>query len=222
MRRRRTPAEAAFPWTAEFAALASVWSADASRILLGLVWEGYDRLRMEVLPKIDCRQDDRDLERNITQLLELYIRRASDAEAPFCVQHNPYEEETALPPPAQPPQYDLAFVIYDNPRVMWPLEAKILRTDSAVATYVRDINHEFLTCRYSPFSEEGAMLGYLVHGVEDNAFIQIGKSLSRTLAPHSDFPDRPHRISDHLRQVPEGKAYPKRFRCHHLVLRMAA
>jgi len=222
MRRRATPAEAAFPATQEFSDLARAWTADGSRILLELVWNGYERLQAEVLDRIDCTLSDRDLERCVTQLLEPHIRRSSDPDAPFYVQHNPYEDETALPPPAQPPQYDLAFAAVGNPRVMWPLEAKILRTDRAVAPYVRDVKEEYLTCRYSPFSNEAAMLGYLVSGHEDTALASIEASLDTPLAAHASFPGRPHRTSDHVREVPAGKPYPAQFRCHHLILRVAA
>jgi hypothetical protein len=221
MVRRRTPAEARYPSTPEFGALATAWATDANLHLLELVWAGYDTLRAQILEAIDCKLADRDLERCITQLLEPQIRKKMDPDAPFYLQHGPYEEETALPPPAQPPQYDLAFVIYDNPRVMWPMEAKILRTDRAVATYVRDVREEFLTCRYSPFSSEAAMLGYLVEGQPDAAFGSIEASLHSELHTHTRFSGRNHRFSDHDRLVPPEKAYPRQFRCHHLILRLS-
>lgn len=222
MHRRPTPAEAAYPVTEEFSELARAWAPDGSRILLDLVWRGYDRLRAEVLDRIDCTQSNRDLERNITQMLEPRIRQASDPYTPFYVQHGPYEDESAVSSQAQPPQYDLAFVLYENERVMWPLEAKILRTDKRVAPYVKDVNEQFMTCRYSPFSKEGAMLGYLVKGNEDTALSEIAEKLNATLAPHMSFPQRPHRTSDHTRTVPAGKPYPADFRCHHLIFRLAA
>lgn len=218
MRRRQTPAEARYPSTAEFAALANAWANDASCRLLEFVWAGYDLLRSEVLQHIDCQQDDRDLERCVTQMLAPRIRRLMDAHAPFYLEHGPYEEETAQPPPAQPPQYDLAFVIYNNPRVMWPLEAKILRTAGAVAPYVHDVNSEFLTCRYSPFSREAAMLGYLVQGPPTVAFASIAASVPCSLGTHTHFTARDHRVSDHIRAVPVGKSYPRKFRCHHLIM----
>lgn len=217
MVRRHTISEARFPNTPEFSLLAKAWAADANLHLLKLVWKGYDALREEVLSTIDCRLADRDLERCITQLLEPRIQRCINPETPFYLQHGPYEEETALPPPAQPPQYDLAFVAYENPRIMWPLEAKILRTERAVAHYVRDVKEEFLTCRYSPFSDEAAMLGYLVDGHVDALFASIQASLGCELTPHPQFSDRYHRTSDHGRSVPLGKAYPHQFRCHHMI-----
>ena len=81
---------------------------------------------------------------------------------PFYVQHGPFERETMRPPPAQPPEYDLAFVFRADERIMWPIEAKVLETPGGVADYVRDIREEYLKCRYGPFSASGAMLAYLL------------------------------------------------------------
>ena len=59
---------------------------------------------------------------------------------------------------------------------MWPIEAKVLRTDGSVAEYVADLRNEFLTCRYAPFSSEGGMVGYLVSGDPEKALKNIGSS----------------------------------------------
>jgi hypothetical protein len=217
VRSRSTPTEARFPNISEFAALAQSWAADANQRLLGYVWAGYDLLRAEVLQQIDCRKDDRDLERCITQLLEPRIRKVMPADAPFYIQHGPYEDETAVSAQAQPPQYDLAFVLFHNPRVMWPLEAKILRTPGAVAPYVKEVGSNFLTCRYSPFSSEAAMLGYLVAGSPKVALTRIQISLGTKLKRHPPFTNRQHATSDHSRSVPASKTYPREFRCHHMI-----
>lgn len=217
MIKRRTPMQARFPATPEFTALAQAWAADSSLRILEAIWEGYQLLYREVLQRIDCRKSDRDLERVLTQLLEPRIRKAIGADAPFDIQHGSYEYETALPPPAQPPQYDLAFVLHQNPRVMWPLEAKVLRSPSAVAAYVADVEREYLTCRYSPFSAEAAMLGYLVGGEPRLAFARIAKSLSAVLRSHTRALALHHRMSEHQRTVPSKKRYPAEFRCHHFI-----
>ena len=137
---------------------------------------------------------------------------------PFDIQHGSYERETMQPPPAQPPQYDLAFLLRADERIMWPLEAKVLETDSDVGEYVKDLNNEFLTCRYSPFSSEAAMLGYLLSGTPDKAFGKLEAKIPCTLISNLSFPSRPSRMSDHSRRVTPGKSYPIRFRCHHLIL----
>ena len=220
MARRRTILEACFPDTQDFAALAGAWPSDLIDQMLGFVWGAYDLLAKEVLAKIDCRNADKDLERSITMTLELRIRDLMSGYESFVVQHGRYEQETMLDPPAQPPQYDIAFVYRDNERVMWPLEAKVLRTDRTVAAYVADVKEQFLTCRYAPFVDSGAMLGYLLSGVPDNAFRSVAASLGCELQDYAAFGSRNHKASDHLRQVPDGKPYPIPFRCHHLMMEL--
>lgn len=218
---RRTIGEAHWPDTGEFVALAKSWHPDAVTRLLGFVWEAWDLLRQEVLSDVDCKQADRDLERSVTQYLEPRIHKVMPDDSPFYVQHGAHEFETARRPPAQPPLPDIAFVLWDNERITWPLEAKVLRTDTAVDPYVREIQENFLTCRYGPFSREGGMLGYLVEGDIERVFRTVAAKTPCELKPHPDFADRDHRTSEHARRVPPGKAYPRSFRCHHMILRLA-
>ena len=98
------------------------------------------------------------------------------------------------------------------------MEAKILKTDQQVSEYVEDVKNEFLTCRYAPFSDEGAMLGYMLSGHPDAAFLKFSRALAVKLTGHLDFPDRDHRVSSHLRKVPKNKPYPTSFRIHHLMM----
>ncbi len=219
--RGRALLERRWPDTDNFGAVARTWQNDASSILLSYIWKGYDLLRDEVLSKIELNITDDELERSISQLLEPRIREAMTGDEPFYVQHEVYEYETRQPSPAQPPQYDIAFVFNENPRIMWPLEAKVLRSDGSVASYVNDIRNEFLSCRYAPFSSEGAMLGYLFSGVPENVFLQIEKKVPCKLHHHLDFSERDHRYSDHTRCVPIGKLYISHFRCQHLILCIA-
>ena len=199
--------------------LARTWSSDASTRMLGWVWQGYDSLR-EVLAGIDWSLATDDLERDITQLLEPRIRAHMPDPLPFYIQHEVCERETRKPRPAQPPKYDLAFVSYGNPRIMWPLEAKVLKTDRDVAKYVRDVREELLTCRYAPFSSEAGMIGYLLSGDPEAAFARIASALKVALEDGASSAGRPHKTSDHLREVPPEKRYPRNFRCHHLMMAM--
>ena len=186
--------------------------------MLEWVWDGYDLLVKEIMNKVNWALAQDDLEREITQLLEPRIRRCMPAET-FCyIQHGPGERETRKPSPAQPPEYDLAFVLFSNERVMWPMEAKVMSTDRDTAPYVADVVNEFLTCRYAPFSGEGAMIGYLLSGTPSRAFVKIEAALGVKLTNWVPFSSRDHRISAHSRRVPDGKDYPKRFRCHHLLM----
>ena len=202
------------PVPMDFVALADRWCADYSTRLLNFVWQGYDLLVKELPAAIDGQ----DLERSITEALELRIRNVMSGYEPFVIQHGPYERETKMPPPAQPPQYDLAFKLFAQERIMWPLEAKVLETDGAVSDYKNDVNNQFLTCRYAPFSSEGAMLGYLLKGRPENVFRNLEEKIPCSLTAHPDFKNRSCKMSDHVRQVEAGKPYPSRFRCYHLIL----
>jgi hypothetical protein len=196
-----------------FIALAAEWMRDQADVLLSFVWLGYDRMR-EDMPVVDGR----DLERSITQLLEPRIDAAMSGDEPFYIQHSPFEQETMAQPPAQPPAYDLAFVLRADERIMWPLEAKVLETPRRLSEYERDIQEEFLKCRYAPFSGAAAMLGYLLTGSPVEALDAIAVRLNCDLKLVPAFQDRPHRISSHHRTVPEGKSYVRNFNCHHLIL----
>lgn len=220
MTKKLTYSERRWPDIKEFNSLLSKWKASNSAVLLKLVWKGYELFYQEILSSIDCSQSDEDLERNITQLFEPKINQVMTGYEPFYVQHGPYEHESRQKSPAQPPQYDIAFVYRDNPRVMWPLEAKVLKTDSALAEYVKEVKNNFLSCRYAPFSAEAGMLGYLLSGVPQNVFNKIAKGLKRTLYDHPEFQKQNHKISKHQRKVPKNKMYPQKFFCHHLVLKV--
>lgn len=222
MHSRRTIGEACCPDAVEFVALAESWCPDLVTRLLGFVWRACDLLRAEVLAHVDCAKDDRELERSITQLLEPLIHRVMPGEQPFYVQHAPHEFETAKPGRAPPPVPDIGFFVWGRLRTMWPLEAKTLRTDGAVGPYVTELRDNLLSCRYGPFSSEGGMLGYLVDGDPKRALGNIATKTPCELTTHPDFPERDHRISEHSRDVPSGRGYPSRFRCHHMILRLAS
>jgi len=219
-RRGLTISELRWPNTSDFVETAKTWREDASVILLRFVWQGYDLLQNEVLSQIEPNEADDELERSITQLIEPRIHEVMTGNEPFYVQHEVYEYETRQPSPAQPPQYDIAFVLYQNPRIMWPLEAKVLRSDGAVAPYINDLKNNFFTCRYAPFSSEGAMLGYLLSGVPDNVFRHIETKVPCELHHHPVFPERAHKYSEHTRHIPTNKSYPIHFRCQHLILQV--
>lgn len=184
------------------------------------MWKGYDIFYREVLSYLDCSKDDEDLERDITQLFELQIRQAMTGYEPFDVQHGSYERETRKKSPAQPPEYDIAFIWRNNPRIMWPLEAKILRTDSTLAEYVNEVKSNFLTCRYAPFSTEAGMIGYLLSGRPQKVFDKIARGLKCKLYDHPEFKEQNHKVSKHQRKVPAKKSYPRSFSCHHIILKV--
>jgi hypothetical protein len=221
-RGRNTISESVFSDKHEFVELVKNWRPDGVTVLLNLVWEGFDLYKNAILSRIDLSQSDDQLERDITQSLSIYIEQASTKFEPFVIRTEFYEMELREPSPARPKQYDLAFV-WSNPpnvRIIWPLEAKLLQSDGSVSKYINEIKDNYLTCRYSPFSSEAGMLGYLLKGEPQKAFDNIEKSLEGVLSNHPDFPNREHRTSDHQRKVPLDKNYPSNFRCHHLLLKI--
>jgi hypothetical protein len=217
---RRTYTERRWPDTPEFNSVLRGLKVGGSTRLLEFVWKAYDRLCIEALRNMDCSLEDEDLERDITEHLVLMISDVMTGYEPFCAQHGPFERESRLGGSAQPPQYDIAFKLRCNPRIMWPLEAKVLRTDGTVAEYIEAVRSNFLTCRYSPFSSEAAMLGYLLSGTSEKALASIAKKGGWEFARHEHFIERDHRTSDHKRSVPCGKPYPIEFRCHHMIFRL--
>ncbi len=217
MHRGLTIGELCWPDTPEFCSAAENWHSGTSSVLLGFVWKAYELLGAEVLAKIDISLAEEQIERSITQYLTPRIREYMSGFEPFFVEQGVYEFETRLSPSAQPPLYDIAFILRDSERVMWPLEAKVLKTDKATSEYVKEIKENFFTCRYAPFSREGAMIGYMLSGKPEQSFLKIAKELHTELVSHRDFSDRPHKISFHTRIVPKGKKYPSEFSCHHLI-----
>jgi hypothetical protein len=87
-----------------------------------------------------------------------------------------------------------------------------------VASYIGDVQNQFLTCRYAPFSSSGAMLGYLLSGKPDDVFTSISEKLGCTLRSVAEHAARPNRVSQHKRTVPAGKPYPTEFDCYHIIL----
>ena len=202
----------------EFADLAREWPPTLTTRALKFVWLGYDLLQKDLLRPIDCRKVNKQIEKSLSQPLQLRINRVMTGDEPFDVQHEVPEFEMSYSDQAQPPSYDIAFILRANERIILPLEAKILRTEKAVSKYVNEINLNFLTCRYAPFSSEAGMLGYLLKGNSRQAFDNISQRTPCQLCDHPDFLEREHKTSGHRRTVPVGKPFPCDFLCHHLIL----
>lgn len=214
-----TPYNLRWPVTPEFTQVASKFSRNAINHMLESVWQGYTSLKKEFISKIDISLADEELERTITQALQPHIRNCLSGDESYDVQHGSYEPETRTPAPAQPPEYDIAFFLKTNGRIMWPLEAKIMRSPACVAPYVKDINDEFLTGRYAPFSRSAAMLGYLLSGSASDVPPNIEKRLRTTLHPHLTlYPRYNHHISNHSRHLLDPSWASGDFQCHHLIM----
>jgi hypothetical protein len=198
------------------------YAADGLKLMLHAVWKGYDCLVASFLPKVDIKNAEEEIERSITMVLERCIDTQLSGLEPFYVQHGPYENETRAPAPAQPPQYDIAFVLNSNRRVMWPMEAKVMHMPKDVALYVKAIIAEFLTGRYAPFSRSAAMIGYLLSGPAEDAIPRIEKKLGEKLHTYPQCnPPYSHHISEHFRELRNPNHAGGPFQCHHMIMPMS-
>ena len=212
--------ERRWPNSPAFQAIAKSWCEDQSRLLMQLVWRGYDRLLAQDLNVVLFSDADEDKERSLNLLLNLRIHECLSGDEPFRFVHETPEQTKRKGRGARPPQPDMGFVLNNYPRTVWPLEAKVLFDDQAVGPYVAEINDNFITCRYATFSGEGAMLGYLLHGEPERTFAAIATLLRQALIPHPHFPDRPQRMTHHQRNHVPHPNSPREFTCHHLLLRI--
>ncbi len=218
-----TPSELRWPTTSEFTSVVAQYQTAAVHTMLEAVWAGYDLLVAEILSQIDITQATEDIERSITKHFPERIRKSLTGFEPYYIEKEETEEETRKPAPAQPPMYDIAFILISNPRIMWPLEAKVLKTPKAIAPYTKEIKDNYLTGRYAPFSKSGAMLGCLLSGQAHQAAKNIEKTLGYQLKPYTfNHPvQRPHYVSHHDRQFPSNPAWASgEFEYHHLIMVM--
>ncbi len=189
---------------------------DAFEILLGYVWQGYEQLINDIR-KIKLNPDTPILEDEITNNLYIKIANIMPSEGNFILKSWQKEYETKKEGASKTPEYDLAFALRSNHRKMFCLEAKILKTDKDKSNYIKEIEHNFLTARYSPFSREGGMLGYLIQGSPEVFFKNL-KNKNFNLMDYPKFPGKPHKYSKHKRAKIKNPNYPKNFTCHHLIL----
>ena len=229
MLRRKTTHEARLGPPPGSAALVAMWNLSLVNNLLALVWSAYDELHSATWSQVDWTQDYDDEERSLTEELERAIHKASDGFLPVSIQHGSFERESRKSAPAQSPEYDIAFVWIDDARIIWPVEAKMLDSDNDTnanfGDYIKTVQDRYLTCYYAPFSNSGAMLGYLKSGDPETVTKHIAKrmgctleAVKYTLGSDGIISSRCHKTSDHVRVVPAGKDYPANFRLHHLIM----
>ncbi len=216
---RATYLEHRWPDAPVFQQVASRWSADHSYLLLAMVWRGYDLLVKHDLHEVVFSQDFEAKEESLNFLLAIRIDQCKTGDEPFCVTHQPPEQTKRKRGRGRSPQPDIGFALYDCPRTIWPIEGKVLDTESAVTSYILDLQSNLLTGRYATFSSEGAMVGYLFKGDPAVAFVNIGSDLRLELSDHPHFLERAHKTSEHQRDSTDVKV-PPHFICHHLLLRI--
>jgi len=201
------------PTPPDFATFATTWQNDGITRLLRYVWEGYDEL---------CRQKPEALnpldEVSVNLHLAIQIEQKKPKNCPFAFVHTPPELATRLTSSRPAPAPDFGFLPLNNPRVMFPLEAKVLKTEWDLSKYLKALRTSFLQCRYAPYSTDGAMIGYLLSGDDEVTFRKLKSKLRTNLGVHPDFLLRPHRVSHHLRKHKRCKNSPATFCCHHLLM----
>jgi hypothetical protein len=217
---RLTYLERRWPDSPLFQEVVCRWCQDQSRLLLDLVWRGYDRLLSQDLEKVPFSGDEEAKEESLNFLLAIRIDQCKSGDEPFSVVHQPPEQTKRKRGRGRSPQPDIGFTLYDYPRTVWPLEGKVLSHEKDLDPYLKEIKDNFLTSRYATFSSEGGMLGYLMHGDPDRTFEAIDKRLQLNTIRHPHFINRPHRISSHQREEMPQLNYTMEFTCHHLLLRI--
>lgn len=220
MRRRQTISEQLWPKDSSFDSL-KAWPIDASVIILRRVWAAYDDLGQDILSKVNWFAAEDEIERSLTAYHSLKIQERQTGDEPFILHPEMPEFETREPAPARSKAYDFGFVMRSGDYSMiWPIEAKVLKTDRKLTGYLRDLDDKYLKCKAAPFSHEGALIGYLLSGSPSVVFDGIAQHVGQLLFAHASFAARNHRTSTHKRDVPAGKPYPKDFLCHHLVMEL--
>jgi hypothetical protein len=220
MTRRQSYSQQVFPETPEFTACLTKLKGDGVKVMLGYVWAGFDGFKMEILDKNPPpTRDNLDLERDLTEILHSYILRVLPAHLPYYLQHEKKEREQATPG-RQPPEPDLSFVLFSNPRSTFPMDAKVLERDSVagMTDYVDTVQNRFVGCVYAPFSREGAMIAFLLAGSVKTVFQSLGTAMGCKISRSPYIATRDHKTSSHVRSATACKY--KQFRCHHLVMRV--
>lgn len=213
----RYPALSELVWPADPDSLAEAarWAEEVSDRVLDWIWRSFDEVLAKCLSNIDLNTPLEEIERDLVskhfvELLRLW-RMETDGFPTFFPVHEWPEVASRPKPPGRSPAYDLAFVADDNQRVAWPIEAKVLPTDSTLAKYMEDVN-KFLTGTAAPFVGEGGVLGYLLSGTPAAFLAKLERTMKQPLGKAPKFSTRPHRTSTHSR------APAPRLRLHHMIM----
>lgn len=212
----------AFPNAPEWNAIADAWSSDVVESMLSLVWEGYDRMKAKILSKVDFTQPLHQLERMLTDAhateITLLWKANHNGFETFLPKQEPWEPNSIKSPSAMPPSYDIGFENVNDPRLRWPVEAKLLARPTDVKRYLDDLKLKYVPGVGAPFSTQAALIGYLMDGKASDAVAAIQAALGVPLNAFPPFANRRHHTSEHQRSVPgikSGKSHS--FVCHHLV-----
>lgn len=196
---------------------AEAWAAGVSIQVLGWTWRAFDAMRANVLSRVDMRQPLEQLERDLTSKHFIEIQRIYGAETDglsSIIPHHEFpENESASGGSAKPPASDISFIWYDNQRVSWPIEAKVVPTPGTLAEYLTDTK-KFTEGIAAPFVGEGAQIAYLFTGKIDEFFKNLGTRLPSPLQSMTEFSGRAHRVSSHARtSIPDLQLHHMAMHC---------
>jgi hypothetical protein len=221
-RRAPTILDHLFPDTSpEFAAIADSWPKHVVVEMLTLVWNAFDNLKASAnFKSLYFSKDYAQLERSLTDLhmseVTLLWKRGSGFES-FIPQHEPWEFENLSGRSARPPSGDLGFVLRENRRLRWSVEAKVLKSSADISRYLGDLN-KYLEGKSSPLATQAALGGYVITGKLEDVFNALQIELNVVLRPSVEFSSRAHRTSEHLRDKSKlPPSTPPGFVCHHLL-----
>ena len=212
----------AFPNSPEWNAIADAWSEDVVESMLTLVWEGFDKMKSKILSKVDFSQPLHQLERTLTDAhateITLLWRTNRTGFESFLPKHEMWEPSSIVSPSAMPPSYDIGFENVSDPRLRWPVEAKVLARPTDVKRYLDDLRLKYLSGIGAPFSTQAALLGYLMEDKVIATIAAIQAALGTPLKIFPPFAERLHHTSEHLRSVSGiNGGTPHTFVCHHLI-----
>ena len=108
--------ERRWPDSPVFQDIARHWCEDQSRLLLELVWRGYDRLLTQDLSVTAFSDTDEAKEESLNFLLCLQINHCMTGDEPCCAIHQPPEQTKRKRGRGRSPQPDIGFTLYDYPR----------------------------------------------------------------------------------------------------------
>jgi len=222
MTRRAAFREQAWPEDQAFSDLALQWAGSVSECILDWVWRAFDALRTGPMTRADLSKPLEQLERDLTDLHFHEIQRLwageTDGFSAFFPDHEIPEFESRHSARAQPPSYDLGFVLGANPRIIWPLEAKVVPKPSALREYLIEVRSRFVRGIAAPFVDQAGIIGYLLSGWPQAVFSKLESELSQPLKHPPTFDMRDHRTSFHNRgKSPFGRDLPDLL-LHHLVM----
>ncbi len=192
------------------------WARGFTDRALDWTWRGFDALHANLLSRVDTTQPLDQIERDLTSKHFIEINRLFAAETEglsSVIPHHEFPENESAPGGSgRPPASDISFVWYENQRVSWPIEAKVLKNPATLADYLAD-TAKFENGIAAPLVGEGAQIAYLLTGTTDEFFANLSMKLTAPLQFVLEFSKRPHRASAQARQgAPD-------LRLHHLAMR---